>query len=123
MRILKCGNIDWESLVEESDWFGAVLDSRNGAADDDFLVWLRNASASIAREEVLAGSNEAAVGRPNIINDRWDYATVHMAWDEEVKFVKVTGDFGIEQIDWRMDECDFGFVLWQVVNKFMVELM
>ena len=112
MRKFECGNVDGEGAIKKSDWLGAVLDSRNCAADDGFLVRFGNVGASMAREEEFAWGHESAIGTPKVIHDWWNDAAMHVASYEKVELVKITGYFRIEQKYRRVKQSDFGFMFW-----------
>ena len=75
------------------------------------------------REEFFAWCDDAAIGAPEIVDEGWDDAIMHVAGDEEVEFAEVRRDFGVGEVDWRMDDCDFDFVGGEFGDEFGVEFV
>ncbi len=57
MGELKRGDASWKDTVEESERFGAILNSGDWAEDDFFIKWTGDVGAGIVREEEFAGGN------------------------------------------------------------------
>ncbi len=91
--------IDGIGVIEESEWLGAILNRGNGTANNRFLVRLSDMGAGVTREEEFAWRNEATIGWPKVRKYGRNDTAVHMSRDEEVKFIEIAINFGIEKMD------------------------
>lgn len=78
--------------------------------------------AGVAREEKFTRGDDAAIGFPEIAKARKNDAAMHMTGNNEIEFVEIGGNFWVAEMDWRMDDGDFGLMSWQIGNKFRVEI-
>ena len=81
-------------------------------ADDGLVIWISDVGARIARKEEFAGSHNAAVGAPKVIDYWWYDAIMHVARDKEVELGKVIDDFWVLQEDGGVNDGDFRLVFW-----------
>ena len=109
---LKGGNIDWVYFINESDWFGAGLNSSDGAESNNFVVWTGDFGAGTVREEFFAGRNNAAIGTPEIVEDWRDNTVMHVTANYEIKIGEEWLNVGMIEMDGGVNKCDFGFVGW-----------
>ena len=80
------------------------------------MVWFGDVGAGIWREEKLAWGHKTAVGTPEIVENWWYGAAVHVAANYEVEIGEKWLNVGVIDVDRRMGESDFSFVGWKIVN-------
>ena len=120
---LERGGIDREGLVEGHKDIVAARNSGDGAEDDGFLAVFSDASAGTVWEETFTRGEDAAVVADKVANNWWHDAVMHVAGDEEIELIEIASDFGIFKENWRVNQGDFSFVFWQILDEFVIELM
>ena len=76
------------------------------------MVWFGDVGAGIWWEEKLAWGHKTAVGAPEIVENWWYGAAVHVAANYEVEIGEKWLNVGVIDVDRRMGESDFSFVGW-----------
>ena len=64
------------------------MDGRNGAKHDAFVAWIIDAEADVVWQHSFAWANDAAIGFPKFIENRWNDAVVHVAGNEIIEFLE-----------------------------------
>ena len=100
---------------------GAILNGRDGAEDNDFIGGVADVCANAMGKELSARRNEATIGAPDIINNGRHDAIMHVARNEEIKFVEFGSNFRVGKIGGGVNNRDLDFMLGEVSDQFLVE--
>ena len=100
---------------------GTILNGRDGAEDNDFIGRVADFCASAMGKKFSARRDEAAIRAPEVINNGRHDAAMHVARNEEIKFVEFGSNFRVGKIDGGVDNRDFDFMLGEVSDQFLVE--
>ena len=81
---LNSSDVSREERIGPTEGFGALVNGRDGAEADELVV-VEPEAAVVVAEELFIWGGDAGVATPNLVEDWWHDAVMHMTGEDKVK--------------------------------------
>ena len=88
---LNSSDVSREERIGPAEWFGALVNGRDGAEADELVVVEPEAAVVIA-EELFIWGGDASVAAPNLMKKWWHDAVVHVTGENEIEIIEMFAD-------------------------------